>query len=186
MLIQANFSKSPNSKLISRYNTLPFIFECFHDEQHTQWRWKASRKYRTRKSPNGQKCFSFFFLRRASSNLRDSFTMVFARNSSIFHWAVHQPISFFQVEVTPGDSNRSLKNYGFLYDVIFSLRVRKVGMIICIKQSSIHSPYISFLIICILWKKISVRGCILDCFMIVPTLFLYFLPFCYPYILLHF
>jgi len=25
-----------------------------------------------------------------------------------------------------------------------------------------------------------------DCFMIIPTLFLYFLPFCYPYILLHF
>jgi len=29
--------------------------------------------------------------------LRDSFTMVFAQNSSIFHWAVHQPIAFFQV-----------------------------------------------------------------------------------------
>ena len=24
--------------LISRYNTLPFIFECVHDKQHTQWR----------------------------------------------------------------------------------------------------------------------------------------------------
>ena len=23
--------------LMSRYNTLPFIFECFHDEQHAQW-----------------------------------------------------------------------------------------------------------------------------------------------------
>jgi len=33
--------------------------------------------------------FFFFFFRRASSNLRDSFTMVFAQNSSIFHWAVH-------------------------------------------------------------------------------------------------
>jgi len=29
--------------------------------------------------------------------LRDSFTMVFVQNSSIFHWAVHQPIAFFQV-----------------------------------------------------------------------------------------
>jgi len=40
---------------------LPFIFKCFH-EQHTQWHKKASWKYRTRKSPGGQKCFSFFFL----------------------------------------------------------------------------------------------------------------------------
>ena len=41
--------------------------------------------------------FFFFFFRRASSNLRESFTMVFAQNGSIFHWAVHQPIPFFQV-----------------------------------------------------------------------------------------
>ena len=41
--------------------------------------------------------FFFFFFRWASSNLPDSFTMVFAQNSSIFHWAVHQPIAFFQV-----------------------------------------------------------------------------------------
>ena len=32
MLIQTNFSKSPTYKLLS------FIFECFHDEKHTQWR----------------------------------------------------------------------------------------------------------------------------------------------------
>ena len=37
--------------------------------------------------------FFFFFFRRANSNSRDSFTMVFAQNSSIFHWAVHQPIT---------------------------------------------------------------------------------------------
>jgi len=45
------------------------------------------------------KCFSFFFLffRQASSNLCDSFTMVFAQSSSIFHSAVHQPIAFLQV-----------------------------------------------------------------------------------------
>ena len=28
----------PIQTLISCYNTLPFIFECCHDEQHTQWR----------------------------------------------------------------------------------------------------------------------------------------------------
>jgi len=29
--------------------------------------------------------------------LRNSFMMVFTQKSSIFHWAVHQPIAFFQV-----------------------------------------------------------------------------------------
>jgi len=43
-----------------------------------------------------------------------------------------------------------------------------------------------FFVIHILWKEIPVGDCILDCFMIIPTLFLYFLPFCYPYILLPF
>ena len=33
--------------------------------------------------------FCFFFFRWDSSNLRDSFTMVFTQNSSIFNWAVH-------------------------------------------------------------------------------------------------
>jgi len=29
-------------------------------------------------------------------NLHDSFTMIFARYSSIFHWLMHQPITFIQ------------------------------------------------------------------------------------------
>ena len=37
------------------------------------------------------------FFRQANSNLCDSLTMVYAPNNSIFHWAVHQPIAFFQV-----------------------------------------------------------------------------------------
>jgi len=34
------------------------------------------------------------------------------------------PSLFSRFEVTQGNSNRSLKNYGFLYDAIFSSRVR--------------------------------------------------------------
>jgi len=34
------------------------------------------------------------------------------------------PLLFHRFEVTRGDSNRSLKNYGFLYDAIFSSHVR--------------------------------------------------------------
>ena len=54
----------------------------------------------------------------------DSFTMVSTQNNRVFHWAVYQPIAFSRFEVTRGDSNRSRKNYGFLYDAIFSSRVR--------------------------------------------------------------
>ena len=32
-----NSQNLKNGKLISLYNNVPFIFECFHDEQHTQW-----------------------------------------------------------------------------------------------------------------------------------------------------
>ena len=45
----------------------------------------------------GEFSFFFFLFRQASSNLCDSFRMVFAQNSCIFHWAVHHPIAFFQV-----------------------------------------------------------------------------------------
>jgi len=52
-----------------------------------------------------------------------------------------------------------------------------------IKQLSIHL----FFDIHILWNKIPVGGLYTSLFhVIIPPLFLYFLPFCYPYILLHF
>ena len=38
--------------------------------------------------------FFFFFFRRASSTSPQSLMMVYARNSSILHLAVHQPIAF--------------------------------------------------------------------------------------------
>ena len=63
---------------------------------------KSIAKVLNQKVTRRPKCFSFFFFffffffRQASSNLCDSFTMVFARNS-IFHRVVHQPIAFFKV-----------------------------------------------------------------------------------------
>jgi len=57
----------------------------------------GAKKHRESTEPESHRTAKmFFFFRRASSNLRDSFTMVFAQNSSVFHWAVHQPIVFFQ------------------------------------------------------------------------------------------
>ena len=99
MLIQKNQSPNlRNSTLISLYNHIPFIFECFHDQQNSSRREKPSRKYHTRYAQNGQIVFlsSSFFLSfiRASSTSPQSLMMVFARNSSILHRAVHQPIAF--------------------------------------------------------------------------------------------
>ena len=75
-----------NGKLISFYSNIPFIFERFHDEQHAQWCEKASQKYRTRKRLLLFFLLSFFFyFRWASSKLHNSFTMVFAQNSSFLH-----------------------------------------------------------------------------------------------------
>ena len=102
MLIQTNFSESPKQLT---YNPL------LHPTVHLQvlsWRkthpvaLKSIAKVPNQKVTRRPKCFSFFFFfffffRRASSNLLDSFKMVFAQNSSIFHWVVHQPIAFFQV-----------------------------------------------------------------------------------------
>ena len=65
--------------------------------------------------------------------------------------------------------------------------VQKQGRDDHIKQSSIQTPYISFFDIRVLWKKILVGGLYTYLFyVIIPPLFLYILPFCYPYILLHF
>ena len=67
--------------------------------------------------------FFFFFFRQASSNLCDSITMIFTQNSSIFHWAVHQPIALYRFEVSLGGSNCSLKNHSFQCNFFFSSSV---------------------------------------------------------------
>ena len=53
-----------NGELISLYDNVLSIFECFHDQQDSQWPEKASRKYPTKQRQNGQIVFlsSSFFL----------------------------------------------------------------------------------------------------------------------------
>ena len=92
------------------------MFSCFHDEQPAHWCEHESTELGSHQTA---KCFSFFFFRRASSKLHDSFTMVFAWNSSILHWAVHQPIAFHNFEVSRGGLNLLVKNYGFINNTIF-------------------------------------------------------------------
>jgi len=118
-----------NGELVSLYDNVPFIFECFHDQQDSQWREKASWRYQTRNSQNGQNVFLsfffFFFFRRASSVLSESLTMVLAWNSSILHWAVHCPIAFFTTPSTPTKrSKNALELYGFVRTPFCNRRVR--------------------------------------------------------------
>ena len=89
----------------------------------------GAKKHRKSTEPRSRQTakmffFFFFFFRRASSKLHDSFTTVFTQNRSIFTEQCTSLSLFSRCEVTRGDSNRSLKNYGFLYDAIFSSRVR--------------------------------------------------------------
>ena len=115
-------SRKNNSNL---YNHLPFIFECFHDQQDSSRREKPSRKYYTRYSQNGQIVFlsssssSFFFFRRASSTSTQSLMIVFARNSSISHRVLHLAIAFSH-KFSPGGCSCPLNNYGFFSHAIFS------------------------------------------------------------------
>jgi len=85
---------SKNSKHISLYNSVSFIFKCFHDKRHTN-RCKKYHKSTEPESCQKAKIFSlflsfffvyfFFFFIQASSKLYDSFTMVFAQNRNILH-----------------------------------------------------------------------------------------------------
>ena len=97
-----------NGELISLYDNIVFIFECFHDWQDSQWHEKASRRYQTRNSQNGPNVFLSSFFRRASSILRELLTLVYTWNSSILYGAVHNPIAF-SVSVSRGTRNHSLK-----------------------------------------------------------------------------
>ena len=96
MLIQKISPNLRNGTLISRYNHIRFIFKCFHDQQDSSRRCEST----TQVLAKWVNCFSFFFLsfffRRASSTSPQSLMRIFARNSSILHRAVHQPIAFLQ------------------------------------------------------------------------------------------
>ena len=85
-----------NGELISLYDNILFIFECFHDQPDSQWHEKASWKYPTKQQQNGQIVFLLLlllsFFRRASSVLRQPLALVYARNSNILYWTVHDPI----------------------------------------------------------------------------------------------
>ena len=97
---------------------------------------KSIAKVPNQKVTRRPKCFSLFqnvFLSSSSSSSSsDGLVQICV---TLSRWFSHKTAAFFteqctspslfsRFEVTRGDSNRSLKNYGFLYDAIFSSRVR--------------------------------------------------------------
>ena len=86
-----------NSKLISFDNNVPFNFKCFHDQQDSQWREKASQRYQTNNLQNGPNVFlllsSFFFLLSSfffllSSDGLAQYCMILSR------WFTHETAAF--------------------------------------------------------------------------------------------
>ena len=77
-----------NGTLISLYNHIPFIFECFHDQQDSSHRENPSRKYHTRHSQNGQIVFLSFFL---SSSSSDNLAQ---RCLNLSRWFSHETVAF--------------------------------------------------------------------------------------------
>jgi len=88
----------------------------------------GAKKHRESTEPDGQNVFL-----PSSSSVSSSDWLVQICMTS--RWFLHKTAAFFteqctssslfsRFEVTRGHLNRSLKNYGFLYDAIFSSRVR--------------------------------------------------------------
>jgi len=116
-----------NGKLISLYNNVPFIVECFHDQQVSQWCKKASRKYQTRSSQNGRNVFLSFFLLSSSDGLAHycvNLSRWFTHETAAFYTGqCTTPSLFHNFEVSRGARSHSLKHYGFQFGTPFSLFV---------------------------------------------------------------
>ena len=108
-----------NGELISLYDNILFIFECFHDQQDSQWREKASRKYPTKQQQNGQIVFLL------SSDglaqwLRQPLVLVYARNNSTFYGAVHDPSLFHNFKLRPRKAQVATQTLWLpIWDAIF-------------------------------------------------------------------
>jgi len=118
MLIQKNL-KISKTAVITTYHSSSSVFMV----NNTPSGPKKHHKSIEPESHQMSKMFSFFFFfRRTSSNLHDSFTMVLHKTAAFSTEQCTSPSHFSMFEVSRGGSNCSLKNYGFLCDVIFSSR----------------------------------------------------------------
>ena len=92
----------------------------------------GAKKHRESTEPESRQTAKMFFFLSSSSSSSDGLIQICV---TLSRWFSHKTAAFFTeqctspslfsgFEVTRGDSNRSLKNYGFLYDAIYSSRVR--------------------------------------------------------------
>jgi len=117
-----------NGELILLYDNILFIFECFNDQQDSQWHERALRKYPTKQQQNGQIVFLLLLLLLLSSDRLAQYCVNLSR------WFMHEtaafsteqcmtPSPFHNFEVSQGARSRSLKHYGFQFGTPFSLFV---------------------------------------------------------------
>jgi len=93
MEIQINLKISKTASHTSLYNNVPFIFECFHDQQDSQWRKKASQSTKPRTHKTGQ---MFFFL--LSFFLSSDGVAQYCMNLS--RWFTHETAAFCREQCT--------------------------------------------------------------------------------------
>jgi len=117
--LRALFKRTPFLKILDPPLNVPFIFECFHDQQDSQWCMKALQRYQTNNSQNGPNVFlSSDGLARYCVNLSQWFT----HETAAFRMEQCTTLLLFHnLEVSQGTHNRLLKNYGFKFRTLFSL-----------------------------------------------------------------
>ena len=111
-----------NGELISLYDNILFIFECFHDQQDSQWREKASRKYPTKQQQNGQIVFLLSFFRWASSMLCEPLSWFTHETAANYPEQCTTLSLFHNFEVSQDACNHPLHNYGSVRWTPFSYR----------------------------------------------------------------
>ena len=123
MLIQTNFSKSPKQLTYK-----PLLHPTVHLRVFS---WRKTHPVALQsivKVPNQSHQTAKMFFSSSSDRLVQicvTLSWWFShKTAAFFTEQCTSPLLFSRFEVTRGDSNRSLKNYGFLCDAIFSSRVR--------------------------------------------------------------
>ena len=99
---------------------LLYIFECFHDQQDSQWRKKALRKYPTKQQQNGQ---IVFLLSDGLAQYCVNLSCWFTHETAFSTEQCTTPSLFHNFEVSQGARTHSLKHYGFQFGTPFSLFV---------------------------------------------------------------
>ena len=113
-----------NGELISLYDSILFIFECFHGQQDSRWHEKASRKYPTKQQQIGQIVILLFLSSDGLAQYCVNLSRWFTHETAAFSTEqCTTPSLFHNSEVSQGTRSHSLKHCGFQFGTPFSLFV---------------------------------------------------------------